>query len=132
MFITKGPNGVERRNADYFEVELEETPSSTHHLGHGMGTPQESTGRKILPGDAPFIAYETPGTSPQRPSTLKHKSSSRSNVEGEYPASGTSHTETPIYSIPTDPDVIAAAKAREIARAAKSEKMKAITKGIPP
>ncbi|KFX91252.1 hypothetical protein O988_07836 [Pseudogymnoascus sp. VKM F-3808] len=124
-----GSPGRPKRNRhppNKYQVELDETPSSTHQFGHRMDTPQESMGRKILPGDAPFIAYETPGTSPHRPG--KPKSSSRSNVEGEYSAAGTPHTETPIYSVPTDPDVIAAAKAREIARAAKSEKMKAITK----
>lgn len=99
-------------------------------MDHRMHTPHESMGRQILPQDAPFIAYETPNASPHRPSTLKHKSGSRSNVPGEYPAASTSHGETPTHTAPTDPDAVAAAKAKEAARAAKSEKMKAITKGI--
>lgn len=96
-----------------------------------MYTPHESMSRHILPQDAPFIAYETPDASPHRPSTLKHKSGSRSNVGAEYAGASNSHGETPTHTAPTDPDVIAAAKAKEAARAAKSEKMKAITKGIP-
>lgn len=88
-------------------------------------------GRNILPQDAPFIAYETPDASPQRPVALKHKGSIRSNVGAEHSAASTPHGGTPTHAAPTDPDAIAAAKAKEAARAAKSEKMKAITKGIP-
>ncbi|KAL5345464.1 hypothetical protein ACLOAV_009837 [Pseudogymnoascus australis] len=126
-----GSSGRPKRNRhppNKYQVELGETPSSAHHMDHRMHTPHESMGRQILPQDAPFIAYETPNASPHRPSTLKHKSGSRSNVPGEYPAASTSHGETPTHTAPTDPDAVAAAKAKEAARAAKSEKMKAITK----
>ncbi|KFY14458.1 hypothetical protein V492_02610 [Pseudogymnoascus sp. VKM F-4246] len=126
-----GSLGRPKRNRhppNKYQVELDETPSSTHHVDHRMHTPHGSMSRNILPQDAPFIAYETPDASPQRPSTLKQKGSVRSNIEAEYPAGSTSHTGTPTHAAPTDPDAIAAAKAKEAARAAKSEKMKAITK----
>jgi hypothetical protein len=95
-----------------------------------MHTPHEPMNRNIPPQGAPFIAYETPDASPQRSSTLKNKRGGRSNVEVEHSAASTPHGETPTHIAPTDPDAIAAAKAKEAARAAKSEKMKAITKGI--
>ncbi|ELR06830.1 hypothetical protein VC83_09357 [Pseudogymnoascus destructans] len=110
------------------KVELDETPSSAHHVDNKMHTPHESMNRNILPQGAPFIAYETPDASPRRSSTLKHKRGGRSNVEVEYSAASTPHGETPTHTAPMDPDAIAAAKAKEAARAAKSEKMKAITK----
>ncbi|OBT62623.1 hypothetical protein VE03_08505 [Pseudogymnoascus sp. 23342-1-I1] len=126
-----GSSGRPKRNRhppNKYQVVPDESPSSAHHMEHRMHTPHESTGRHILPQDAPFIAYETPNASPQRPSTLKQKSGSRSNVQVGYPPASTSHSETPTHTAPTDPDAIAAAKAKEAARAAKSEKMKAITK----
>lgn len=119
-----------RTNTDAIKVELDETPSSTYHMDHRMHTPHESMNRNILPQGAPFIAYETPDASPQRSSTLKNKRGGRANVEVEYSAASTHHGETPTHTAPTDPDAIAAAKAKEAARAAKSEKMKAITKGM--
>ncbi|OBT58580.1 hypothetical protein VE04_01381 [Pseudogymnoascus sp. 24MN13] len=126
-----GSSGRPKRNRhppNKYQVELDETPSSTYHMDHRMHTPHESMNRNILPQGAPFIAYETPDASPQRSSTLKNKRGGRANVEVEYSAASTPHGETPTHTAPTDPDAIAAAKAKEAARAAKSEKMKAITK----
>ncbi|OBT70802.1 hypothetical protein VF21_10057 [Pseudogymnoascus sp. 05NY08] len=126
-----GSSGRPKRNRhppNKYQVELDEIPSSAHHMDHRMHTPHESMNRNILPQGAPFIAYETPDASPQRSSALKHKRGGRSNVEVEHSAASIPHGETPTHTAPTDPDAIAAAKAKEAARAAKSEKMKAITK----
>jgi len=55
--------------------------------------------------------------------TKKYKSGRRPKVELESPVASIEGTE------PIDVEAAAAAKAKEAARAAKSEKMKAITKG---
>lgn len=63
--------------------------------------------------------------------TKKHKGSSRPKVELESPTASIEDIEVHAeFRKSVDPEATAATKAKEAARAAKSEKMKAITKGI--
>lgn len=81
------------------------------------------------PRNTSFITYEAPEDSLLRNSTKKHKAYSRPKFES--PAASIEYIETQVRDTKsTDPEISAAAKAKEAARAAKSEKMKAITKGM--